>query len=284
MRGFINLIKPEGMSSAYAVTAVKKKFNIPCGHMGTLDPMASGVLPIGLEKTSRLFQYLIDKEKTYVARFKFGILTDTLDTTGVVTETSKVIPSAIQIEKVLGDFIGEINQIPPKYSAKCIDGKRGYQLARKGVEFELEAKKVNVLDYKLLGQTAEDEFEFRIDCKGGTYIRSLARDLGYAVDGLAVMSKLERTKSGIFTLKNGVTVEEFKNSDNPQKYVIEQDQAISFAKIVLTDSQATRILNGLFDKYPYEDGLYRVYNQTEFWGVGEVKDGVLRINSYVREF
>ena len=284
MRGFINLIKPEGMSSAYAVTAVKKKFNIPCGHMGTLDPMASGVLPIGLDKTSRLFQYLIDKEKTYVARFKFGFLTDTLDTTGEITKESRVIPTLEEIKKVLPNFIGEISQIPPKYSAKCVDGKRGYQLARKGVDFELEAKKVTVLGYECLGQVSENEFDFKIDCKGGTYIRSLARDLGYAVGGLAVMSKLERTKSGIFTLENGVTVEEFKNSEDPKKYIIDQADALSYKKIILTNEQATRILNGLYDKYDYEDGLYRVYNESDFWGVGEIKKGVLRINSYVREY
>ena len=282
MKGFINLIKPEGMSSAYAVTAVKKKFNISCGHMGTLDPMASGVLPIGLEKTSRLFQYLIDKEKTYVARFKFGILTDTLDTTGEISEKSNKIPSIKEIEGVLNNFIGEINQVPPKYSAKCIDGKRGYQLARKGIEFELEAKKVTVLDYKCLGQVSEDEFEFKIDCKGGTYIRSLARDLGYSLDTLAVMSKLERTRSGIFTIENGVGVEEFKNSDTPEKYIIPSDEAISFPKVKLTNEKATRILNGLFDRYDLEEGYYRVYNEEDFWGVGEVKEGILRINSYVR--
>lgn len=173
MKGFINLIKPQGMSSAYAVGAVKKKFNIPCGHMGTLDPMASGVLPVGLGKASRLFQYLLDKEKVYVARFKFGYSTDTLDVTGKTELDGGNIPTLDEINAVLPNFIGEIDQIPPKYSAKCIDGKRGYELARKGVEFELAPKKVCILDAKCLGQTAEDEFSFEFRCKGGTYIRYL---------------------------------------------------------------------------------------------------------------
>ena len=120
MKGFINLIKPNGMSSAYAVGGVKKKLNCPCGHMGTLDPMAKGVLPVGIGKASRLFQYLLDKEKTYVARFIFGQITDTLDVTGRVAETTSVIPTKEQIDGVLKNFIGDIDQIPPKYSAKCI--------------------------------------------------------------------------------------------------------------------------------------------------------------------
>ena len=120
MKGFINLIKPSGMSSAYAVTAVKKKFNLPCGHMGTLDPMAEGVLPVGIGQASRLFQYLLDKEKTYVARFRFGFTTDTLDVTGTITKDGGTIPTKEQIQNVLGKFVGEIDQIPPKYSAKCL--------------------------------------------------------------------------------------------------------------------------------------------------------------------
>lgn len=282
MKGFINLIKPKGMSSAYAVTAVKKKFNMPCGHMGTLDPMASGVLPVGIGQASRLFQYLLDKEKTYVARFVFGYTTDTLDVTGVETARTDAKVSLDKILEVLPSFVGEIDQIPPKYSAKCIDGKRGYQLARKGVEFELTPKKVTILSAECLGQTDENEFEFKFTCKGGTYIRSLARDIGEAVGSLGVMSALSRTACGIFKLENGVGVEEFFESSDPARFIIEPDQTVSFPKLVLTDKQATKILNGVFENNGYPDGIYRVYNENEFWGVGSANDGVLRINTYVR--
>ncbi|MBQ4098014.1 MAG: tRNA pseudouridine(55) synthase TruB [Clostridia bacterium] len=282
MKGFINLIKPKGMSSAYAVTAVKKKFNMPCGHMGTLDPMASGVLPVGIGQASRLFQYLLDKEKTYVARFVFGYTTDTLDVTGVETARTDAKVSLDKILEVLPSFVGEIDQIPPKYSAKCIDGKRGYQLARKGVEFELAPKKVTILSAECLGQTDENEFEFKFTCKGGTYIRSLARDIGEAVGSLGVMSALSRTACGIFKLENGVGVEEFFESSDPARFIIEPDQTVSFPKLVLTDKQATKILNGVFENNGYPDGIYRVYNENEFWGVGSANDGVLRINTYVR--
>lgn len=282
MKGFINVIKPKGMSSAGVVSAVKKKFHCPCGHMGTLDPMASGVLPVGIGKTSRLFDYLLDKEKVYKANFRFGITTDTLDTTGKVVYTTDYIPSIGEIENNLKRFIGKIEQVPPNYSAKCIDGKRGYQLARKGVEFSIPAKKVEVLDFVCLGKVAENEYSFTIKCKGGTYIRSLARDLGESVNSLAVMSELERTESGIFNLSNGVLLEELKNSISPERYLIPPDLAVNFPKAVLSSVQATRILNGLFDFGLGKDGLYRVYCEKEFWGIGEEKDGILRMKAYVR--
>lgn len=270
------------MSSAYAVGSVKRKLRANCGHMGTLDPMASGVLPVGLEKTSRLFQYLLDKNKTYVARFKFGFTTDTLDVTGAVTEKSGVIPTEKELESVLPRFIGEIDQIPPKYSAKCIDGKRGYQLARSGVDFTLEPKRVTILDVKLLAQTDKDEFEFKIDCKGGTYIRSLARDIALSLNTLGTMSKLTRTASGVFCMENGITVQEFMDSDNPQKYILPPDIAVDFPKIRLTKGQAQKILDGVYENYGYADGTYRVYNEEEFWGVGVATDKKLRIKAYVR--
>lgn len=282
MKGFINLIKPKDMSSARAVTAVKKKFNLPCGHMGTLDPMASGVLPVGLGKASRLFQYLLDKEKVYIAKFKFGFTTDTLDVTGQLCDKCAHVPSIEEIRTVMSEFVGEIDQIPPKYSAKCIDGKRGYQLARKGVEFELAPKKVTVLSAECLRQTDEDEFEFKFSCKGGTYIRSLARDIATRVGSLGVMSALDRTVAGIFNYENGVDVDEFYNSNDAQKYLIPAENAVNFEKLVLTENQATKILNGVFENYGFNDGVYRVYNQDEFWGVGESLDGVLRIKAYVR--
>lgn len=282
MTGFINIIKPSGMSSAYAVGGVKKKFNCPCGHMGTLDPMADGVLPIGIGKASRLFQYLLDKEKTYIARFIFGHTTDTLDITGQITVKTDIIPTIEQIKSVLPNFIGEIEQMPPKYSAKCINGKRGYQLARQGVEFELQPKKVTVLDIQCLEQISENEFEFRIDCKGGTYIRSLARDIAFATGSLGVMSKLTRTACGVFNMQNGVTPTELLNSQNPEQYLIKADSVVNFEKLILTKTQAQKILDGVYENYGFSDGIYRVYNQENFIGVGTVSDGVLRINSYVR--
>lgn len=282
MVGFINLIKPAGMSSAYAVGAVKHALRVPCGHMGTLDPMASGVLPVGIGKASRLFDYMLDKQKTYQAEFRFGILTDTLDVTGKVEKTCPTIPTQEEIEKVLEEFIGEIDQVPPNYSAKCVNGKRGYQLARAGKEFTLPPKKVTVLDYKCIEKVNDTDYKFIIKCKGGTYIRSLARDLGLRLGTYAVMSSLCRTECGVFNYSNGVTVEEFKNSKDVEKYLISADETINFNKIVLTEKQAKKQLNGVFENYGFSDGTYRVYNESAFLGIGIVKDGILKMKSYVR--
>ena len=282
MNGFINLIKPQGMSSAYAVGAVKKKYNCPCGHMGTLDPMASGVLPVGVGHASRLFRYMLNKEKTYRADFLFGISTDTLDITGVQDGKTDFIPDADAIEKVLCEFTGEIEQVPPKYSAKCVDGKRGYQLARKGVDFTLCPKKVSIKEIKLAGRVSENEYGFIITCGGGTYIRSLARDIGLRTGSLAVMSRLVRTKSGAFDIGNAVELEDFKKEKDLEKYLIPADSAVDFPKLILNSEDANRLLNGIFDNRGYKDGLYRVNNEKEFWGVGRAKEGILKIEAYVR--
>ncbi len=284
MKGFINLLKPTGMSSAYAVGGVKRKLKSPCGHMGTLDPLASGVLPVGIGRTSRLFPFLIDKTKTYVADFRFGEHTDTLDVTGELLGTTEIVPTLEQIKQAVKSQIGEIEQIPPKYSAKNIAGKRAYQLSRQGVEFELQPKKVNIYDVEVLGEVNKNEYRFKIVCGGGTYIRSIGRDLASDLGSLAVMSRLERTQSGVFTINNGVSVDEFINSDNPEKYLISSDSAVNFPKLILDKKRAQKILDGVFDNLGYQDGLYRVYceNERDFWGVGQSKDGILKIISYIR--
>ncbi len=282
MRGFINLLKPEKMSSAFAVGAVKHKFNIPCGHMGTLDPMASGVLPVGVGKASRLFQYLLSKKKVYEAKFVFGYITDTLDITGQTTSQTSLIPTKSQLELATSKFVGEIMQVPPIYSAKCVNGKRGYDLARRGVEFTLSPKKVKIDAFTLIDQLSENEFSFRIECEGGTYIRSLARDIAESLGSLGVMSSLKRTKCGYFNLENGISVQEFKESVNPEKYLIEPDLVVDFPKIDLSNAQATKIINGIFENLGVPSGVYRVYNTGNFLGIGTSTDGVLKINAYVR--
>ena len=282
MNGFVNLIKPQGISSAYAVGAVKKKFACPCGHMGTLDPMASGVLPVGVGHASRLFRYMLEKSKTYVADFKFGISTDTLDVTGIKDGETDFIPREEQIKNLLNDFTGEIEQIPPRYSAKCVEGKRGYQLARKGVDFTLSPKKVTVKEFRLIGRVFENEYRFTITCGGGTYIRSLARDLGIRSGSLAVMSRLVRTASGVFDIEKAVDLEEFIKESDLSRYLLPADVAVDFPKLVLDKARANKILNGVYENHGYADGTYRVYSGSEFWGVGVAREGILKIEAYVR--
>lgn len=277
------------MSSALAVSLVKKKIfkqfgKQSIGHMGTLDPMASGVLPMGINQANRLFDYLLDKDKVYVAEFTFGYSTDTLDSTGTVESTTDVIPTANAISEKCNDFIGEIDQIPPKYSAKSIGGRRGYELARSGVDFELQPKKVSVLSFDFLEQVDKNTFKFAIKCKGGTYIRSLCRDLANSLGSLAVMSKLDRTVAGVFDYKNGANLQDFLDAQDISDYILPADCVISFPKLILNQSQTQRILNGIFDqKFAVSDGLYRVYTENAFIGVGVVEEEILKIKTYVRD-
>ena len=282
MTGFININKPENLSSAKVVAAVKRKFNLPCGHMGTLDPMATGVLPIGVGKATRLFPYLLDKNKVYRANFLFGTLTDTLDTTGKIEKTTDSIPSETEIKNALVNFTGDIDQMPPKFSSKCVQGKRGYELARAGKDFELKTKRVRIHNIEYTGKISEKEFSFRITCGGGTYIRSLARDMGEFLGSLAVMSALIRECSGKFCIENAVSLEEFTESTEPEKYLIPADFAVDYEKLVIEDDKAKKILDGVYENYGYRGGVYRVYSKDGFLGIGEAKDGKLRIKAYVR--
>lgn len=283
MNGFVSIDKLVGVGSTYVVNKLKKKLDARCGHMGTLDPLASGVLPVGINKSTRLFDYLLDKRKTYVAEFDFGYETDTLDCEGKVIKSDGLIPTAEEITRVLGGFIGEIDQVPPRFSAKMIAGKRGYDLARKGVDFTLPAKRVTIDGITLLEKLSDSKYSLKIDCRGGTYIRSLARDISAALGTCATMTALRRTEAGIFTLNNSVSLEEFLSSDNPQKYIIPTDEAVSFEKVFLSGEQSERLLNGLFDNLGLADGFYRVYAPEGFWGVGYAEEGVLKMKAYCRE-
>jgi len=281
MNGFVNVYKPSGMSSAFCVWLVKRAFGVPCGHMGTLDPMAAGVLPIGVGKASRLFNYLLGKEKVYIADFTFGYETDTLDATGVTVKDGGKTPDLDEINAVLNSFTGEISQVPPKFSAKCVNGKRGYQLARAGKDFELEAKKVYVDKITVEATDKKDTFRFTVVCKGGTYIRSLCRDIAAAVGTVATMTALERVRVGSFTKESSVNADDVKNLP-VESLLIPSDTVVDFPKLYLNEEQAKRLINGLNDAYALDGGLYRVYNCTEFWGVGEISNGALKMKSYVR--
>ena len=271
MTGFLNIDKPEGKSSAYAVNIVKHVTKAACGHLGTLDPFASGVLPVGVGNATRLFDYFLTKKKTYAARFRFGATTDTLDSEGAVTVGGS-IPSAAQIACALPSLTGEYAQVPPLYSAKSIEGRRGYELARMGKTAELGAKTVCVEEFSLRGQVSEDEFEFTVTCGAGTYIRALARDLAALLGTQGYCTALRRTASGIFTEKTLVPLASV-TPETWQKYLIPTDMVLPFSVMEVTDA---RFYNGV--KYPVDaaDGTYKIYRGGEFYGTGIVEGGMLR--------
>ena len=271
MTGFVNVYKPEGMGSTKVVGRVKYLLKTPCGHMGTLDPLACGVLPVGIGNAARLFDYFLQKEKRYSARFVFGATTDTLDREGEIVRGGRV-PSAEEIAAALPAFLGEIMQTPPRYSAVSVNGRRGYDLARSGQDFELSAKKVKIASFTLREQTAPDEFAFDIVCGGGTYIRSLARDLAEALGTKGYMSYLCRTASGVFTCETSVPFDSL-TAENIRDYIIPTDSVLPFPVLENADE---RIFHGVGVRTACADGLYKLYRGEEFYGIARVADGVAR--------
>lgn len=268
--GFVNLNKPSGKSSAAYVGKIKRLTGQPCGHLGTLDPLASGVLPVGIGNANRLFNYFLQKKKEYIAEFRFGETSDTLDSTGEMIKGGR-IPPMEEIAAKLPSFIGEIDQIPPKYSAKSVDGRRGYHLARAGVEFTLPPKKVCVDEFALLGKGQEENtYRFLIKCGAGTYIRSLARDLGAALKTNALMSALTRTKSGIFCIENAVSPDDL-TEENIEEYIIPTESVLNLPKIYLSEND--RLFTGIQTKTEAKDGEYILYRGDTFYGMATVKDG-----------
>ncbi len=278
--GFINIDKSEGMTSTKAVSVIKRLTHVSgCGHMGTLDPMASGVLPVGIGNATRLFDFFLAKRKTYVAEFAFGLSSDTLDTTGHV-EPSGSIPSADEIRAVLPRFVGDIEQLPPRYSAKRVNGRRGYDLAREGKEFDLQPAKVTIYSYKMLDQSvsAAGRCSFEIECGGGTYIRSLARDLGAALGTSAVMSALRRVKSGPFTLENSVKLEEL-TEENIEGYVIPVQDLLDMKEVHAQGRTEQQLMNGVcVDAKGLDSGLYKLFLEDgSFYGLCEVTNNGMKV-------
>ena len=277
--GFFNVDKPSGLTSSTVVNKCKWLTAIPCGHMGTLDPLASGVLPVGVGNATRLFDYFLEKEKEYIAEFTFGVSSATLDSTGELTFGGS-IPSESEILSVLPKLVGEIDQIPPKYSAKNINGHRGYELARAGVEFELPAKRVKIFGVELLGRgDSENSYCFKINCGGGTYIRSIARDLAFALETNAVMSALHRTKSGVFEIKNAIPfsfLQQDPSVEELEKYLIPTESVLPFEKLVLADKNAERLFHGMAVETDEKDGLYKLYKEEVFYGIAQVQNGMAK--------
>ena len=278
--GFFNVDKPSGLVSSAVVNKLKWLTGVPCGHMGTLDPLASGVLPVGVGNAARLFDYFLEKEKEYIAEFTFGVDSDTLDSTGVLNVGGRV-PDEKEIADVLPTFFGDIMQVPPKYSAKNVNGKRGYELARAGVEFELAPKKVYIYGMEILGKSEEssDTYRIKIRCGGGTYIRSLARDIAASLGTKAVMSSLLRTQSGVFTLEKSIPfslLEQDPTVEELEKYLIPTESVLPFETLPLTEKQAEKLYNGQRIAIEKADGLYKIYKDGSFYGIAEVLNGLAK--------
>lgn len=285
MTGIILLDKPEGITSFGAVARIRRICSEKkCGHTGTLDPMATGVLTVMLGGGTRFIELLPSHDKAYTATFRLGTVTDTLDITGKVIETREVNVTAEQVREKIKDFVGEISQLPPMYSAVSVDGQRLYDLARQGIEVERTPRNITVFSIDMLSENEQTgEYEISVECSSGTYIRTLISDLGEALGCGAVMTKLRRTKANGFGIENAVTLEQLEAaSENGtlDEIVIPVEKALGdYPMIKVTAAQAKRFRNGgELDlqrlKYQRMLGYFRIYDpEDNFIGLGEIGMG-----------
>lgn len=273
----ILLDKPEGITSFRAVSEVKKRLGIKrVGHTGTLDPMATGVLPLLTGRASRLSSMMLESDKRYTATVRLGITTDTLDITGNVLEEKPVQVSDEELEKALEHFRGEQSQLPPMYSALKKDGVRLYDLARQGIEVEREPRQIVIKELNLIERINDTDFIIDVLCSKGTYIRSLSQDIGEYLGVGATLTALRRTAVSGFSIEDCITLDDvfegspkLKNAEECVKHL---------TAINVSEAQATRFKNGgQLDlqriknlKDPTHDQLLRVRSADRFLGIGRV--------------
>ena len=275
MLGFINVYKPSGMTSSAVVQKIKKRFNLKkIGHMGTLDPLACGLLPIAVGKATRLFDYSLNKVKRYNVIYEFGYETDTLDSTGIIIQDNGIIPSEDSIKKEIMNFIGKSMQLPPKFSANRVDGKRAYDLARNGIEFELKPKQIEIFEFEMLEKINVNTYKFTVVCSSGTYIRSIGRDLSNSLGTFATMTYLERSENGYFNISNSIKLDDLLNGDI-QDYLISPLNVFSnFDLINIDEKECKDLLDG--------KKLNKTINNTSFVICNEKLIGIAKENEYLK--
>lgn len=284
MDGVIVVNKPVGRTSHDLVNFVRRLFGIKkVGHTGTLDPDASGVLPICIGKATKAADMLTASDKAYRAQLVFGMTTDTQDASGEILTEQPVNADRVQIENAIMSFIGEIEQIPPMFSAIKRDGKKLYELARAGVTVEREKRRVRIFDIKILGIDMENlTADIEVSCSKGTYIRTLCEDIGTALGCGAYMNTLERIKSAGFTIEKSYTPEELlkmKENETLDKVIIPVDKLFSdYDEVVLDAFLSAKAKNGIrIRRKGLADGAcYRVYDDNgDFLCISKYADGAL---------
>lgn len=242
LNGFLCVLKPPGMTSSDAVVLVRRRLpkGTKVGHAGTLDPEACGVLPVMVGKATRLFDYLVEKEKIYVAQLRPGIETDTQDAYGQVLRTAEAHVTAERLQSVLPQFLGTILQRPPMYSALKVGGRKLYDLARAGQEVEVAQRPAQIHELRLLEQLADGSFLLRVRCGRGTYVRTLCSDIGRALGCGAHMGFLLRERTGAFDIQSSHTVEEIEAAQDLEPLLLPIDAPLAHLPRVDVDERAAR--------------------------------------------
>ncbi len=277
MNGIVIVDKPQGWTSQDVTARLRRVFNTRrIGHGGTLDPMATGVLPVFVGRATRGVEFFEHAEKTYEAVLQLGLATDTEDITGTVLESKEVAISEEAFLRVLSQFRGKIQQIPPMYSALKVNGQKLCDLARKGREVERQPREIEIFRLECLefsGTTAR----LLVHCSKGTYIRTLCKDIGAACGCGGCMAALRRVTAGEYTIAESVPLETLLETENPEAYLRPVDSMFrNFPAVTLTANQDKRCRNGNAFSISLEAGTYRAYGQNgEFLMLAQVNDGVM---------
>jgi tRNA pseudouridine55 synthase len=276
MNGIVIVDKPQGWTSQDVTAKLRGVFHTRrIGHGGTLDPMATGVLPVFVDRATRGVEFFEHAEKTYETTLRLGLLTDTEDTTGTVLEERPVCVTEEAFLEVLQQFRGEIMQIPPMYSALKVGGQKLCDLARKGREVERQPRPITIHELDCLsfdGNTAR----LRVRCSKGTYIRTLCKDIGMALGCGGCMESLRRIRAGAYTIEEAVPLEILLTAEDPGQYLRGVDTMFAYPKVTLTENQEKRCRNGNAFTVTHPDGTYRAYSKTgEFLMLAKVENATM---------
>jgi tRNA pseudouridine55 synthase len=289
MNGILNIYKPTGITSFDVVRMVRKISNVKkVGHAGTLDPEASGVLPVCIGKATKAIDYIMGDFKIYEAELKLGVITDTYDREGVILKESEVNASEDEIIQAINSFVGEIKQVPPMYSALKVNGKKLYELARAGIEIERQARPILIYNIDVMSINIP-YVKFRVKCSKGTYIRSLCYDIGEQLNCGGMMWNLQRTATGQFHIEDTINIEDL-NAENISKHLMPIEKIFEGnTKITIEDRFVKFLLNGvvvkdkaLVSKFQ-ENITYSIYNNdNNFIGIADKSNqGIRLIKSFI---
>lgn len=282
MNGILVVNKHKGCTSHDIVYKVKKICDEKVGHTGTLDPMATGVLPLLIGKGTLCSKYLINHDKIYRATIQLGIETDTLDAEGTIINTKEVSGEILKEEyiiNILNAFLGKQEQVPPMYSAIKVNGKKLYQYAREGKSIEVQPRNIDIYNIKLLEIDKENkQIKFEVYCSKGTYIRSLCNDISKKLGTIGHMIELQRIQVGEFNISNSVGLEQIENNPNElEKNLITIEDIFKDKESINLDNRKLQLfLNGVQLNTNKEEGIYKIYNANKFVGIGCINDNKLK--------
>ena len=277
MNGIVIVDKPDGWTSQDVTARLRRVFNTRrIGHGGTLDPMATGVLPVFVGRATRGVEFFEHAEKTYEATIRLGLTTDTEDTSGTVLTAQKVNISEAEFLAILPKFRGKIQQIPPMYSALKVGGQKLVDLARKGKEVERQPREIEIFILDCL-EFSGNEAKLRVKCSKGTYIRTLCKDIGEALGCGGCMAALRRVQAGEYTIEEAVPLQTLLETENPEVYLRPVDTMFrNYPAVTLTEKQELRCRNGNSFSVKLADGTYRAYSQSgEFMMLAKVESGIM---------